>query len=399
MQFHAFHLMPWPYLPDDFDDLNKYPSSWVTFSNSNYDPVKGHQLYNRYLDELEYAEELGFDGICVNEHHQNSYGTMPAPNLMAAALARRTKRVKLLILGNGLPLRDHPLRIAEEVAMLDVISGGRMISGFVRGIGCEYYSMGINPTHSRERFFEAHDLIIKAWTQPGPWEHQGKHYNLRYVNVWPRPFQQPHPPIWIPGFGSKETVDWCAHPDRKYPYLATFMPESAVKMFFNWYRAAANSHGYEAPASQLGHLIPIYVGDTDAEAKRDAAGHVEWLFHKGLRHSWEMLFPPGYTSTPSMARLYAAAETLDWNRLNFDGMNEVGLCVVGSPQTVLRKLIHSIRTLGYGLLLPLLHIGDMPHDRTVRSMERFAREIMPALKAEFKDAPTIAHSEPVQAGK
>ena len=149
MQFYFFHLMPYDQLPADFDE--KYDSAWVTFPNRHYDPERGHKLYTRYLDELVYAEELGFDGICANEHHQNAYGLMPAPNLIAASLIQRTKRIKIAILGNALPLRDHPLRVAEEVAMLDVISGGRIISGFDRGIGCEYYSYGINLTYSRER--------------------------------------------------------------------------------------------------------------------------------------------------------------------------------------------------------------------------------------------------------
>ncbi|HYD49992.1 MAG TPA: LLM class flavin-dependent oxidoreductase, partial [Terriglobales bacterium] len=140
VQFFYFHLMPWPFLPADFD--RNHDSSWVTLSNRHYDPHRGGQLYNEYLDELEYAEQLGFDGLAVNEHHQTAYGTMPSPNLMAAALARRTSRAKIAILGNALPLREHPLRIAEEVAMLDVLSGGRIISGFVRGIGCEYLSLG-----------------------------------------------------------------------------------------------------------------------------------------------------------------------------------------------------------------------------------------------------------------
>src|SRR4029077_14169705 len=150
MKFVFFHLMPYPYLPDDFDE--KYASPSLDFPSKHFDRQIGHKLYHRYLDELEYAEKLGFDGICVNEHHQNAYGTMPAPNIMAATLVRRTSRMKIAIVGNGLPLRDHPLRVAEEVAMLDVISGGRIISGFVRGIGDEYYSMGINPTFSQERF-------------------------------------------------------------------------------------------------------------------------------------------------------------------------------------------------------------------------------------------------------
>src|SRR5438552_2638694 len=131
MDFFSFHLMPWPHLPDDFEKT--HDSAWVWVPNSLYDPKRGHELYNRYLDELEYAEELGFDGVCVNEHHQNAYGNMPSPNLMAAALARRTQRVKLAVVGNALPLYNPPTRVAEEWAMLDVISGGRLICGMVIG--------------------------------------------------------------------------------------------------------------------------------------------------------------------------------------------------------------------------------------------------------------------------
>src|SRR5919197_5752337 len=138
MQFFFFHLMPYPRLPDDYDE--KYVSSFVVLPNSYYDPVYGHDLYNRYLDELELADQLGFDAICVNEHHQNAYGLMPAPNIMTACLARRTRQAKLVILGNVLTLYDHPLRVAEELAMLDVITGGRLISGQVVGTGNEFFS-------------------------------------------------------------------------------------------------------------------------------------------------------------------------------------------------------------------------------------------------------------------
>ncbi len=384
MQFYCFHLMPWPHLPEDFADKSKYPSAWVTFSNRYYDPEQGQQLYNRYLDELEYAEKLGFDGVCVNEHHQNTYGTMPAPNLIAGMLARRTNRVKIAILGNGLPLRDHPLRVAEEVAMLDVVTGGRIVSGFVRGIGCEYYSMGVNPTHSIERFREAHELIIRAWTEEGPFNFEGKHYQVRYVNVWPRPLQQPHPPIWIPGFGSQETIEWCAHPSRKYPYLAVFMPDHLIKMFFDLYREAAQRFGYEASPYQLGHLIPIYVAETDERAKEEAADHALWLYHKGLRHKQEFLFPPGYVTAASMRRILGFADEMDWGKMSFDELNEKGFCVVGSVETVRQRLSAYVRELGFGLLLALLQFGDMPYHRTVKNMELFATEVMPVLKAEFK---------------
>jgi len=135
MKFHFFHLMPYPELPADFREKNR--SVWVDVPSSLFDPAVGHRAYNEYLDELEYAASVGFDGICVNEHHQNCYGTMPSPNVMAAMLVRRTTRARIAILGNGLPLRENPLRIAEEIAMLDVVSGGRIVSGFVRGIGAE----------------------------------------------------------------------------------------------------------------------------------------------------------------------------------------------------------------------------------------------------------------------
>ena len=125
MKFYYFHLMPYII---DHDE----PSSWVTLSNRHYDPALGHTLYNQYLDQLEAAERLGWDGLCVNEHHQNCYGTMPSPNVMAAMLVRRTSRAKIAILGNGLPLRENPLRIAEEIAVLDVASGGRQKGGFMR---------------------------------------------------------------------------------------------------------------------------------------------------------------------------------------------------------------------------------------------------------------------------
>src|SRR4029077_19988298 len=162
---------------DDFDE--NYPSSALTFPNRFFDPKLGQQLYHRYLDELEYADQLGFDGIAVNEHHQTAYGLMPSPNIMAAALARRTERAKIMVLGNAIGIRGNPLRVAEEIAMLDHLSNGRVVSGFVRGIGWEYCGHSINPTRSRDRFNEAHDLIVKAWTSPEMFSWDGENYEHR----------------------------------------------------------------------------------------------------------------------------------------------------------------------------------------------------------------------------
>ena len=217
MQFFGFHLMPYPYLTDEH--RRSRDSSWITLSNQNFDPRRGHELYQRYLNELVLYDQVGFDGVCVNEHHQTAYGLMPAPDVVAAVLVPQTKG-KIAVLGNAISLRDHPLRVAEEIAMLDVISGGRIISGFVRGIGAEYQTFQLDPTQSRGRFHEAHDLIVEAWTRPGPFEWYGRHFKLRYVNPWPRPLQQPHPPIWSPSQGSAETVDWAAR--HRYTYLQTY---------------------------------------------------------------------------------------------------------------------------------------------------------------------------------
>ena len=165
MKFWMFHLMPWPHLPENFTE--QYDTAWVTCSNSLFDPERGPEVYHQYIDQLAYADTLGFDGVVINEHHQNAYGIMPSPNLIAAALSQRITQARVMVLGNGLPLYDVPLKIAEEFAMLDNMFRGKFDCGFVVGGGPEYYSYSKNPTYARERFREATELILKAWTDPG----------------------------------------------------------------------------------------------------------------------------------------------------------------------------------------------------------------------------------------
>ena len=376
VQFFYFHLMPWPYLPDDFDQ--RHASAWVTFSNRHYDPQRGRVLYNEYLDEMEYAEKLCFDGLGVNEHHQNAYGTMPSPNLMAAALIRRTQRAKIAILGNALPLRDHPLRIAEEIAMLDVLSGGRIISGFVRGIGCEYLSSGVNPTYSRERFYEAHDLIVRAWTEDGPFCFEGEHYRVRYANIWPRPLQQPHPPIWLPSQGSTETIHWGAQ--RRYPFVSVFTSYAHTKHLIEEYKAAAEAAGYSAPPEQIGFALPVYVAETDARARREAKAHVMWLFRRGLKLPPHFLLPPGYVSEDSLRKTLGAG-LRPLNELSFEELERDGYILIGSARTVADRLKQIEKELGFGLFIGGGRIGDMPRAKAFKSMELFAKEVIPQFRA------------------
>src|SRR5947209_224999 len=178
MRIHWFHLMPYQALPDDFS--SKYRSVWVDVPSELFDPAKAHGYYNEYLDELEFADQAGFDGICVNEHHQNAYGLMPSPNLMAAALARRTKQAKLVVMGNSVALYNPPIRVAEEFAMLDVMSGGRLVAGFPVGTPMDTcYVYGETPTTLREKYWEGVDLIMRAWQSDQPFPFNGKYTQLR----------------------------------------------------------------------------------------------------------------------------------------------------------------------------------------------------------------------------
>ena len=186
MKFTWFNLMPWPYLPDDFREKNR--SVWVDIDQNLFDPARSHEVYNTYMDLLEYAGTVGFDGIGINEHHQNGYGIMPSPNIIAAGLARRTTDAAIVVLGNSIALYNPPVRVAEEFAMLDCISGGRLVAGFPVGTSMDTnYCYGQIPSLTREKYQEAHDLIIRAWTEREPFAFNGRYNKLRYVNIWPRP--------------------------------------------------------------------------------------------------------------------------------------------------------------------------------------------------------------------
>jgi alkanesulfonate monooxygenase SsuD/methylene tetrahydromethanopterin reductase-like flavin-dependent oxidoreductase (luciferase family) len=306
---------------------------------------------------------------------------MPAPNLIASALIQRTKTVKIGILGRALPLVSNPLTIAEEFAMLDNLSRGRIITGFVRGIGTEYHATGLNPTFSHERYQEAHDLIVAAWTRPGPFEFDGQHYNFRYVNLWPRPYQQPHPPIWVPSQGSSETIRWAADPARKYPFLVTFSAEELVIRYLNMYREQAREFGNESSGDQLGWAAPIYVADTDERAREEAKAGVETLFNDYLNNPSEMLLPPGYMSMASLKRTLAMRKHLGTRgRMTIDELVGSGTVIVGSPTTVREKIERVRDATGVNRLVTMLQFGVLPDDLTKRNMEMFASEVMPKLR-------------------
>jgi len=371
-----------PYGALDMSYAEEHNSVWLKLPNSYFDPKIGHELYNRYLDELELAAEVGFDGISVNEHHQNAYGLMPSPVVMAAALARNTENCKIAILGNAFALREHPLTLAEEHAMIDNITGGRLISGMVRGVGCEYFSMGVNPAYSLERHIEAHNLVVRAWTETGPFAFEGKHYHFEYVNMWPRPYQDPHPPIWCPSQGSTETIEWAAHPDRKYVYLQAYSAFESVLRYLNIYRSVAEQkYGYTASSGQIAWSVPVYCAETDEQAVEEVRPHIESLFNTFLpKISQSMFVPPGYMTASSMKKIFAHKATLRGGQ-KVEDLMERGVIVVGSPDTVRDTLIERHRQAGFEHVLIMPQFGTLPADLTEKNLRLLGAEVVPALQA------------------
>ena len=292
MKFTWFNLMPWPHLPDDF--RQRYRSVWVDIPSELFDPEEGNRVYHRYMDQLEYADSLGFDGIGVNEHHQNGYGLMPSPNIIAAGLARRTSQAAICVIGNSIALYNPPIRVAEEFAMLDVISGGRLVAGFPVGTPMDTnFCYGQIPALTRDKYYEAHDLIMRAWSEREPFAFDGKYNQLRYVNCWPRPIQKPHPPIYIPGGGSIETWEWCAKMDYNYSFLSFggyIAGQAMLEGFWNQVgKLGKDESPHRASFAQI-----IAVAETDEEAEKLYAEHCLYFFNRCLHVYLGYSDPPGY---------------------------------------------------------------------------------------------------------
>ena len=359
------------------DEAEKLGYTNLMFPNEYFDPQKGNELYSMYLDEYEYATEVGFDGVMVNEHHNNPLNMMPGINLIAAILARNTKRGRIILLGNILPIHENPLRVAEEVAMLDTISGGRVVCGFVRGVGMETLATNINPVYNRERFYEAHDLIIKAWTTPGPFRWEGKHYQHRVVNPWVLPMQKPHPPIWVPGLLSPETIVWAAR--HRYPYIANNTSLEATPAIWKLYTDTATEEGYTPTRENFGYLQRICVADSDEKAYEEGR-HLYWQLGRTFGRTPAHWFaPPGYVSRGA-ARSQQASREAALTDIGYEQAQEINQVITGDPDTVIKKLKHMIDIVDPGWLILWSREGPMSHANAVRGMELLGREVIPAIK-------------------
>ncbi len=382
MKVSMFHLMPHRELPDDFED--RYHSVWVDPPWSELaDPERVGQYYNWTLDELIYADKMGMDGICVNEHHQNAYGFMPNPNVMGSVLARSTSNAALVQMGATLPTTHPPVRIAEEYAMLDCISGGRLIAGMPLGTSADAnFSYGIPPIVQRERYREAHDLIVDAWTRDEVFAFNGKYTQLRYVNVWPKPIQKPHPPIWVPGGGSSSTWDFVCEMGYCYCYLSYYGNIFATKIMERfWERVEQN--GLDTNPYRAGFLQLVAVSETDAQAEKDYEKHIQYFFNKCMAVAPEFQAAPGYQDYKSLVTRVKqlsggrAEQSGQWGDWKFKDFVDNQYVISGGPASVVDQLRDAVKRLRVGNLMVLLHIGSMPHELTLKNIEMFSKEVLP----------------------
>jgi alkanesulfonate monooxygenase SsuD/methylene tetrahydromethanopterin reductase-like flavin-dependent oxidoreductase (luciferase family) len=390
MKLMWFHLMPYTELPDDFRD--KDPSVWVDIHSSLFDPRRAHHMYNDFMDELEFAAECGFDAVCVNEHHSNGYGLMPSPNLIASALARRTTDTALCVMGNSLALYNPPTRVAEEFAMIDVISGGRLIAGFPVGTPMDTcFAYGQNPSMLRDRYYEAHDLVLRAWTEQDTFAFNGRFNQQRYVNIWPRPIQKPHPPIWIPGGGSIETWRWCAEMDHVYAYLSYFGYQ-AGQATMDGFWAEMDRLGKDRNPYRAGFLQFVGVAETREEAYRLYSEPAEYFYGRCLHVDPRFAGAPGYTSEATQragvvgqVAQVARMRRFDTLAREMDAIVEKGYVIIGSPDEVAAQLKEVATNLNVGHLMLLLQFGNMGKDLAKYNTNLFAEKVMPQLTDVFAE--------------
>lgn len=375
-----FTEMPYPYLPPD----DEFDSMRVTLPSRVLDPERAADLYELFFDLYRAADAAGLD-VMINEHHATATCIDACAPLSLAILARETKRARLLILGNPVSNRDDPVRIAEEMAMCDVISRGRVEVGFVRGVPQEIAPSNVNPVLMKERFWEAVDCIVHAWTSiDGPVNWEGTHFHARQINVWPRVFQQPTPPMWIPT-QSEGTVIEAA--DRQYNLAVILNGHEGARRMFDAYRTRSVAQGFGPPAAdRLAYLGLVFVGAT-RDAALDGARQLQWYLQNN-KIAAPFLNPAGYQPPEQRAKALGAelrGEVLgtpiaDIVHAPIEALVERGMFFAGTPDDVIEQVrtFHA-RVGGFGNLLMMMHGGHMDFTTTAASIDLYAREVAPAL--------------------
>jgi len=368
MKFSFFHLMPWT-------DLKEAPAQWPV-SNSGFDPERGKQLYDGYIDTMVFAEQCGFDWVGCNEHHFSPYGLMANCNLIGAVLAQRTRTIRLAMLGNLIPLLN-PIRVAEEYAMLDVMSGGRLIAGMIRGVPHEYIAYNVAPDESRERLREAAALIVKAWTEPEPFGWEGEFYQYPSVSIWPKPLQRPHPPILMSA-SNEESAEFAGR-HRAMMGMTLIADLNAARRCIDVYRETARGHGFEPTPAHILLGYNTCIAETDADAREYLSEGLRY-FHRVLMHSIRdaqrlVIQRSRFFEKEHGERFVNRLVTL--KERSVDEMIEAGSVLCGSPQSVIKQMRRIRDELGNGHFNINMKIGNIPDAVVRRGMELFRDRVLP----------------------
>jgi alkanesulfonate monooxygenase SsuD/methylene tetrahydromethanopterin reductase-like flavin-dependent oxidoreductase (luciferase family) len=384
MNIFGFDLLPYP---EHLDHLKVDGELPYPLSGRHFKPELAVGNYREHLDAWALMEQLGFDGIGFNEHHTSPYGLMTSPNIMAAAASQRLSRMTILIYGNLLPIHE-PLRLAEELAMLDCLTGGRLISGVARGIPREYKAYNVNLADSRARFEEAWEIIKRAWTED-VFSFEGKFWTYHDVAIWPRPVQKPHPPVWVPVTTSQETMEWAARENA--PITPGAVGTLAARQdMVRYYARCLEKQGHTITPEHVVTPASVYIADSREQALREAGPYTLYFFHT--------LFSHGNLSNVGGQRQsgYVREEGLGWlrpeNREDFlralqgfrkmtaDDLTRNDRLCWGSPAQVRDQLIALGEALGSNILLLQFNQGAMPHDMFMNQIRRFSTDVMPDLR-------------------
>jgi alkanesulfonate monooxygenase SsuD/methylene tetrahydromethanopterin reductase-like flavin-dependent oxidoreductase (luciferase family) len=375
-------LFSWPHLKED-PNLGKMGSYPV--SNVHFDPVLGNQLLDEYLEEIRLCDRLGFDGICLQEHHGNGvYSAFTAStHVTAAAVSQITETVNIAITGTCLPLHN-PISVAEELALLDHLTKGRLIWGALRGIPSEYLSYSINPVESQARFREAFDLIIKALTTVGTFDYDGQFYRVRRCSLWPRPLQA-LPKIWM-ACNSGATLDFAL---SRHTYVATGVMDSL--------RAGALYQQSQDIAAAKGMTLPedwpdwfagialIYVDENDTKAQAAAREHIQHYQRAlSLFDAAGGVLIPGHSSLSGLKTYlegYRHGQTHSVLDYSLEEGIDKGIFIVGSPQTVREQIERKKDDAKINVLMGFFRFGNLPKERTFSSLRLFAEEVLPHVRS------------------
>jgi alkanesulfonate monooxygenase SsuD/methylene tetrahydromethanopterin reductase-like flavin-dependent oxidoreductase (luciferase family) len=395
---YVFTEMPYPYLPP----ADLMPNNRISVPNAFWDPDTGYELYKKYYDIYHAADDLGLN-VMVNEHHTTATCSNVVTGLSMSILARETKHARILTLGNPLAHRSDPVRVAEEMATVDIISRGRVDCGFVRGVPQECIAVNSSAVDMRDRYWEAVDLIMKAFTtHDGPFSWEGRYFHHRQVNLWPRPYQDPHPPIWSPTTSAASAPDLC---DRDMTVATLAVGTRGAADIFSAYRARAAALGRpEPPLSKFAYSVQMFVGDTDEEGFREAEKVKLWYREAG-RHPFQFTDPPGYLPPEVRAKVLRAkaqgrvpspplgpppAPTIaEVVNTPVQELVKGGFMMAGNPDTVFEQMRDFFDAVGgLGNFLPMVQYWTMPYDLVLGSMERLARDVLPRFIEEVYE-PTI----------